>query len=294
MAWIPDGTFVMGGDPHAPDSFPKHGVTLSGFWLDETEVTNAAFAAFVRDTGYRTVAERTPSADELPGVAPTKLAPGSVCFHATGQHVRLDEPLAWWRYIPGASWRHPEGSGSSLDGRDAHPVVHVAWDDAVAYCRHLGRRLPTEAEWEYAARGGRSGLRFPWGDEPTIAGRWQANVWQGPFPSHNTADDGYVGTSPVRSFPANGYGLFDMAGNVWEWCSDWYRPDAYESHERMNPRGPASGFDPEEPMVPKRVLRGGSFLCSEQYCYRFTNAARNKGAPDTGASHVGFRCARDP
>jgi formylglycine-generating enzyme required for sulfatase activity len=293
MAWIAGGTFLMGGAGEiAQDSLPIHEVSVGGFWMDRTEVTNAAFGAFVAASGHVTVAERKPKAEDLPGVPKDKLVAGSVCFHQPKQDVPLDEPLAWWRYAEGADWRHPEGPASSIAGKEKHPVVHVAWDDAAAYCRWAGKRLPTEAEWEYASRGGKQGQRFFWGDTQTVGGRWMANVWQGKFPSRNTKDDGFAGSAPVGSFPANGYGLHDMAGNVWEWCADWYRPDYYAASPARDPQGPDSSLDPDEPDVPKRVLRGGSFLCSDSYCYRYTNAARNKGAADTGASHIGFRCVK--
>ena len=207
--------------------------------------------------------------------------------------MSLDEPYSWWRYVPGADWRHPEGPGSDIAGREDHPVVHVCWDDAVAFARWAGKRLPTEAEWEYAARGGLEGKRYVWGDEFRPEGRWRVNNWQGQFPIGNTSEDGFPRTAPVGSFPPNGFGLVDMAGNVWEWCADWYRP-GYPSGPRQDPRGPDSSYDPNEPGIPKRVQRGGSFLCGDLYCTRYLPGARGKGATDSGASHVGFRCVLSP
>jgi formylglycine-generating enzyme required for sulfatase activity len=293
MVWIPGGAFWMGSDdPHFRDAQPVHRVFVDGFWMDETEVTNEQFARFVRERGYVTVAERRPDAKDYPGVPPDKLVAGSVVFTPPGREIPLDNPYAWWRYVPGADWRHPEGPGSSLRGRETHPVVHVSWTDAVAYAKWAGGRLPTEAEWELAARGGLDRGRYVWGDQQTPGGRWPANVWQGRFPGENTAADGARGTAPVRSYPPNGYGLYDMAGNVWEWCADWYRPDAFTSTPARNPQGPTSSFDPSEPGVPKRVQKGGSYLCSDLYCARYVPGARGKGAPDTGASNVGFRLVR--
>jgi formylglycine-generating enzyme len=297
MVWIPPGTFWMGSEEEVtPDTTPVHEVGLDGFWLDKTEVTNEAFAAFVEASGYVTIAEKAPRPEDFPGVPKDKLVAGSVCFHPPEEDVALDDYQAWWRYAKGASWRHPEGPGSSTEGRARHPVVHVAWDDAVAYCEWAQKRLPTEAEWEYAARGGTQPrdqrTRFVWGDSPKLDGRWMANVWQGKFPTVNTKEDGYERSAPVGSFPPNKLGLHDMAGNVWEWVADWYRPDYYARSAKHNPQGPTDSFDPHEPGVPKRVQRGGSFLCSERYCFRYTPGARGKGAPDSGANHVGFRCAK--
>lgn len=293
MVWIPAGTFLMGSDDGAADEQPVHEVELDGFWMDVHEVTNAQFRAFTDATGYVTVAERKPSAADFPGAAPDELVPGSLVFRAPPGEVGLDDFAQWWVWVEGANWRHPEGAGSDLDGRDDHPVVHVAYEDAMAYARWAGKRLPTEAEWEYAARGGRTGARYCWGDEKVPGGVWQANIWQGRFPVRNTAADGFAGTAPAGTFPANGYGLHDMSGNVWEWCADHYRPDYYRSSPRRNPPGPASSFDPAEPGVAKRVLRGGSFLCSDRYCTGYRPSARMKTSPDTGLSHTGFRCVKD-
>lgn len=305
MAWIPGGTFWMGvDDPAFPDASPAHRVTLDGFWMDRTEVTNAAFAGFVRATGYTTIAERKPTYEEIIKSLPASvtpppreqvepnLVPGSLVFTPPGRPVALNNHHQWWAWVPGACWDHPEGPGSSIDDRMDHPVVHIAFDDALAFAKWAGKRLPTEAEWEYAARGKLDRRTYAWGNELKPQGKWMANIWQGGFPSENTVEDGFRGTAPVGSFPPNGYGLVDMAGNVWEWCSDWYRPDFYRASPERNPRGPESSHDPAEPGVPKRVQRGGSLLCSDLYCVRYRVGTRGKGAIDSGASHLGFRCAR--
>jgi formylglycine-generating enzyme len=294
MVWIPGGTFWMGGDdPSWPDAKPVHEISVDGYWIDRTEVTNRQFAAFVKATGYITVAERKPDARDFPDAPPESLVPGSLVFTPPTGEVSLDNPLVWWRYVPGANWRHPEGPDTTIDGKDDFPVVQVCWDDAVAYTRWANKRLPTEAEWEYAARGGKERSPFVWGDEFKPGGKWQANIWQGRFPIRNTSDDGYLRTAPVATFPPNAFGLFDMAGNVWEWCSDWYRP-RYEVTPTRNPQGPETSFDPQEPAVSKRVQRGGSFLCTDTYCTSYRPGARGKGSPDSAASHVGFRCVKYP
>lgn len=294
MVWIPGGSFWMGGAGlESRDTQPVREVALRGFWIDKHEVTNTQFAAFVAATNYKTIAERVPDARDFPGAPAENLVAGSVCFQPPDRDVSLDNHLQWWTYIPGADWRHPEGPQSSIAGRENHPVVHVSWDDAVAYARWAGKRLPTEAEWEYAARGGLDRNRYTWGDTLAPNGQWMVNNWQGKFPRENTAVDKFTATAPVGSFPANGYGLFDMAGNVWEWCSDWYRPDAYATGAAIDPQGPDSSHDPLEPGVPKRVQRGGSYLCSDLYCTRYLPGARGKGEPSSGACHVGFRCVKD-
>ncbi len=291
MVWIPPGTYWQGSND-VSDAQPVRPVEVDGFWIDRTEVTNAQFAAFVRATGYVTVAERAPDPKLYPGAPPELLVPGSIVFTPPPGGADLNRPLSWWSYVPGADWRHPEGPASSIDGRADHPVVQVCWEDATAYAQWAGKRLPTEAEWEYAARGGKDRKRYAWGDELRPQQQWQANIWQGRFPAENTREDGYVATAPVGSFRPNGFGLHDMAGNAWEWCADWYRPDAYASASAKNPAGPESSDDPQEPGVPKRVQRGGSFLCSDRYCVRYEVAGRGKGAPDSAANHIGFRCVK--
>jgi len=293
MIWIEAGSFLMGSESGFPDETPVHRVEVDGFWMDRTEVTNQEFERFVKHTGYVTVAERKPRAEDFPGVPPERLVPGSVVFRAPEGEVDLADYYKWWSYTPGASWKHPTGPGSSLEGLERHPVVHIAWEDAVAYAKWSGKRLPTEAEWERAARGGVESEPYIWGRDLAPEGKWKANIWQGGFPKNNSGADGFVGTSPVGSFPGNRFGLVDMSGNVWEWCSDWYRPDYYASSAVKNPTGPSDSFDPNEPGVVKRVQRGGSFLCSEVYCTGYRPSARMKGAPDTGLSHSGFRCVRN-
>lgn len=298
MAFIPGGSFWMGctGCTGMPDALPVHPVTLSAFWMDVTPVTNRQFEAFVKATGYRTVAERPLDPKDFPGVAGEELVPGSVVFTPPARHVPLNTPSGWWRYSKGASWRRPEGPGSDLRGREDHPVVHVAFEDAEAYAQWAGKRLPTEAEFEFAARGGLDRKPFAWGDELTPGGRWAANIWQGRFPAENTRLDGFRGTSPVRAFPPNGFGLYDVGGNVWQWTSDWYRPDTYRRLAAQgvvrDPRGPDDSHDPHEPGAKKRVQRGGSFLCSDRYCERYYVGSRGKGELSSGSSNLGFRCAK--
>jgi formylglycine-generating enzyme required for sulfatase activity len=309
MVWIPGGEFSMGATDdaeadaafaghcgHLVDARPVHRVAVDGFWMDRTEVTNEQFAAFVRATGYVTVAERTPTAAEFPGAPPENLVAGSIVFDPPAQPVPLDSHFRWWSYVNAASWRHPSGAASDLRGRERYPVVHVAYEDAAAYATWAGKRLPTEAEFEFAARGGLAGKRYAWGDELRPAGRWMANTFQGHFPDHDTGDDGWTGLAPVASFPANAYGLYDVAGNAWEWISDWYRADTYATLAAhgvaRNPRGPDDSLDPDEPRAPKRVQRGGSFLCTPQYCTRYLVGSRGKGEPSSGANHLGFRCVR--
>ena len=307
MVWIPGGEFLMGcedpremmcGGPDAmPDARPIHKVQVDGFWIDATEVTNEQFAAFVAATSYQTIAERTPRAEDFPDAPAENLVAGSVVFTPPDQPVRLDNHFQWWRYVHDANWRHPTGPQSSIEGREKYPVVQVAWQDAAAYARWAGKRLPTEAEWEFAARGGKEGQTYPWGNELRPGDKWMANIWQGKFPLKDTGADGFAGLAPVGQFPANGYGLSDMAGNAWEWCSDWYRPDTFARQALAggvirNPQGPASSYDPAEPGQPKRVHRGGSFLCTDQYCTRYMTGSRGKGEVDTGSDHLGFRCVR--
>jgi formylglycine-generating enzyme required for sulfatase activity len=307
MVWVPGGEFSMGSDASndslcglpglTHDALPIHRVRVDGFWMDATEVTNEQFEKFVKATGYVTIAERTPTQEEFPTAPPENLVAGSTVFTPTDSPVPLDSHYRWWRYEKGANWRHPEGPDTDLKGREKHPVVHIAYPDAEAYAKWAGKRLPTEAEWEFAARGGAAGRLYPWGDELKPVGKWAANIYQGRFPTQDTGEDGFKGIAPVAQFPANSYGLFDMAGNVWEWCSDWYRPDYYEQLEQRgavthNPGGPDSSFDPVEPSEKKRVHRGGSFLCTDQYCTRYMVGTRGKGEVTTGSNHLGFRCVK--
>jgi formylglycine-generating enzyme len=297
MLWVPGGTFLMGSDHHYPEEAPAHKVTVEGFWIDRHTVTNAEFARFVRKTGHVTVAEQAPDPADYPGAKPELLVPASTVFVAPPHRVDLGNHYNWWTYVPGADWRHPQGPGSSIKKRPDHPVVHVAWADVQAYVAWAGKGLPTEAEWELAARGGLDGAEFAWGDEFNPGGRWMANTWQGEFPIENLKEDGYEGTAPVGSFPPNGYGLLDMIGNVWEWTSDWYQAHAETSHACCTVDSPRGGnreqsYDPQLPgvRIPRRVMKGGSHLCAPNYCRRYRPAARMAQAVDTSTSHLGFRC----
>jgi len=304
MAWIPGGEFSMGaqnppdmddvGMKATLDSRPVHRVYVDGFFMDKTDVTNAEFEKFVKATGYVTIAERKPRAEDYPGAPPENLVAGSVVFAPPDHPVPLNDYFQWWTYIAGANWRHPEGPKSDITGKSNYPVVHVAYEDALAYAKWAGKRLPTEAEWEFAARGGLSGKPYVWGDQFRPRGKWMANTFEGHFPNKNTNDDGFTSTSPVTQFPTNGYGLYDMAGNVWQWTSDWYRPDYYQKLQASglarNPQGPDSAYDPSEPGHQKKAQRGGSFLCTDQYCSRYMVGTRGKGDVDTGTNHLGFRC----
>jgi formylglycine-generating enzyme len=310
MAWIPGGEFSMGAQDapdmndvamHATtDSRPIHRVYVDSFWIDKTDVTNEEFAKFAKATGFVTVAERKPRAEDFPGAPPENLVAGSVLFSPPAHAVPLNDHFQWWSYVKGANWRHPLGPESNIKGKDKYPVVHVAYEDALAYATWAGKRLPTEAEWEFAARGGLSGKPFVWGDQFRPNGKWMANTYQGEFPvkGMDKGEDGFVGIAPVAHYPSNGYGLYDMAGNVWQWTNDWYRPDYYARLAAVggvarNPQGPTSPFDPSEPTEKKKVHRGGSFLCTDQYCSRYIVGTRGKGEVSTGTNHLGFRCVKD-
>jgi formylglycine-generating enzyme required for sulfatase activity len=298
MVWIPGGVFWMGcEDCGMPDALPAHLVEVDGFWMDRTPVTNADFQRFVAATGYVTVAERPLKASDYPGVPKDMLVPGSAVFNPTTTPVPLDNPLRWWRYTPGANWKQPLGPGSSIREKGNHPVVHVAFEDVSAYAKWAGKRLPTEAEFEFAARGGLDRNLYPWGNDLKPGNRLVANTWQGQFPAADSREDGYAGTSPVEAFPANGFALFDMGGNVWQWCADFYRPDyfaalAATARVSKSPQGPADSFDPQEPGAVKRVLKGGSYLCTDQYCARYLVGSRGKSEVTSGASNLGFRLVR--
>jgi formylglycine-generating enzyme len=297
MIWVPGGTFMMGSDKNYLEEAPAHAVTVEGFWIDQFTVTNAQFSRFVEETNYVTLAERAPNAGDYPGAKPELLVPASVVFQRQPVMVDLNNHFNWWRYIPGANWRHPQGPQTTLKNLAKHPVVHVAFEDAEAYAKWASKDLPTEAEWEFAARGGFEGAQFTWGEEYIPDGKFMANTWQGDFPVENSLDDGWEWTAPVGSFPANGYGLHDMAGNVWEWTTDWY-----QEHNKIqstccgsiNPRGGEreASYDPCSPeiKIPRKVMKGGSFLCAPNYCQRYRPAARMAQPIDTSTCHLGFRC----
>ncbi|MGZ3754088.1 MAG: formylglycine-generating enzyme family protein [Mucilaginibacter sp.] len=307
MVYIKAGTFMMGGDNKqaAADEYPKHKVMVTGFWMDATEVTNAQFKKFVDATGYVTTAEQKPDWNEIkkqlpPGTPKPDdklLVAASLVFTPPNTPVDLNNYSQWWSWKPGASWKHPQGPGSTIKGKDNFPVVQVSWYDAVAYCKWAGKRLPTEAEWEWAARGGLTNNIYPWGNEPVNEGKPKANTWQGHFPDKNTMQDKFYNAAPVKSFAPNGYQLYDMAGNVWEWCADLYNNTYYNTINTpsgvKNPQGPGKSFDPDEPYATKRVIRGGSFLCNDSYCSGFRVARRMKSTEDSGMEHVGFRCVKD-
>lgn len=306
MKYIPGGTFMMGGDNEqaSADEYPEHSVQVDAFWMDETEVTNAQFQKFVDATGYITTAEKKPDWEELKKTVPpgtpkppdNLLVAASLVFKQTERAVDLHDFNQWWSWVPGASWKKPQGPGNSIKGKENYPVVQVSWYDAMAYCKWAGKRLPTEAEWEFAARGGLVNNVYPWGNEHVNAGKTKTNSWEGEFPYFNEMEDGYLTSAPARSFAANGYGLYDMAGNVWEWCNDWYDAGYYKVLEKgtsNNPKGPEKSVDPEDLYTPKRSLRGGSFLCNDSYCSGYRVARRMKSSPDTGLEHTGFRCVRD-
>ncbi|MFO0938775.1 MAG: formylglycine-generating enzyme family protein [Gemmataceae bacterium] len=296
MVWIPGGTFVM-GDAASPDrDSPLHSVSVKGFWMDKTEVTNEQFKRFVDATGYKTVSEQIPLQEKYPQVPPENLLAGSAVFkpRKLNEPVRRDTPVDWWEFEKGACWNHPEGPGSDIANRMNHPVVHITWEDAFAYAKWAGKRLPTEAEWEFAARGGLDRNEFCWGNDPQGSkGKYFGNTFQGTFPSDNAAADGFTGTSPVASFPPNGYGLYDMSGNAWEWCADWYGRDYYLESPARNPVGPSSGEIDESSNMPMKVRRGGSFLCADEYCRRYLPGTRDKSPTESSACHNGFRCVKD-
>jgi formylglycine-generating enzyme required for sulfatase activity len=302
MTWIPGGTFRMGAANFYPEERPLRDVTVDGFWMDRCEVTNKQFARFVAATGYVTIAERAPKPEDFPDAPLENLVPGSLVFQKRTGPVDLRNYANWWAWVPGASWQHPIGPHSSLEGCDRHPVVHVALEDVGAYARWAGKDLPTEAEWEFAARGGLDGATFTWGNDEFPDGKAMVNSWQGEFPWQNLVTDGHEGIAPVGSFPPNGYGLYDMAGNVWEWTSDWYEPRGSDPTVKscclssVNPRivSPDKSYDPRQPQfrIPRKVVKGGSYLCAPNYCFRYRPAARQPQMIDTGMGHIGFRCVR--
>ena len=310
MVWIPGGEFSMGCTTPSEgictaatmnavhDAEPVHRVYVDGFWMDTNVVTNAKFEQFVKATGYVTIAEIAPTKEQFPTAPPENLVAGSTVFTPTTNAVALDDYFQWWRYVHGADWRHPTGPDSDIKGKGNYPVVQIAYADAVAYAQWAKKRLPTEAEWEFAGRGGLSGKTYAWGDAFKPGGKHMANTYQGEFPMNDTGADGFAGIAPVAQFPPNGYGLYDMAGNVWQWCSDWYRPDYYARLKlagvevARNPQGPKASYNPGEDQ-PQRVQRGGSFLCTDQYCTRYMMGTRGKGDVDTGSNHLGFRCVKD-
>lgn len=299
MIFIPGGTFRMGSDRHYPEEAPSHQVKVDSFFIDATPVTNRQFREFVKATGHVTFAEIPPDPKDYPGALPQMLYAGSLVFSPPSRSVRLNDWSQWWQFLKGADWRHPDGPKSNINGLDNHPVVHIAFSDALAYAKWIGKELLTEAEWEFAARGGLEGAEYPWGDELTPGGKHMANTWQGHFPHENLCDDGFLRTSPVKAFPANGYGVFDMIGNVWEWTSDWYAAKHEADAQKScciprNPRGAREedSYDSCQPQIriPRKVLKGGSHLCAPNYCRRYRPAARHAEPVDTSTSHVGFRC----
>ena len=298
MVWIAGGSFLMGSDQAYPEESPTHRVTVDGFWIDKYTVTNEKFSKFVDATGYVTTAERVPNAEDYPGALPEMLVAASVVFLKPTQRVDLRNPYNWWTYVPGADWRHPDGPESSIKDRARHPVVHVSFEDAEAYAKWIGKDLPTEAEWEFAARGGVEGATYVWGEEMTPGGKHMANTWQGEFPWQNLREDGYEGVAPVGQFPPNGYGLYDMIGNVWEWTTDWYNanhPAGKGCCSGSVPKGDReASYDPRQPeiKIPRKVMKGGSYLCAPNYCRRYRPAARMAQPIDTSTCHLGIRLIR--
>ncbi len=305
MVLIPGGVFHMGGDNEQADTdeYPKHKVQVDSFYLDITEVTNAQFKKFVDATKYITIAEKKPDWEEMKKTVPpgtpkpdeSMLVAASLVFKQSEVPVDLNNFNNWWGWVQGANWQHPQGPNSNIDGKENYPVVHISWDDAMAYCNWAGKRLPTEAEWEFAARGGLPNGIYPWGNQPVNQGVPKCNSWEGNFPYNNLKADGFITSAPVKTFSPNAYGLYDMAGNVWEWCSDLYHANYYKELENkttINPVGPTKSFDPQEPYAEKRSLRGGSFLCNDSYCSGYRVARRMKSSHDTGLEHTGFRCVK--
>jgi formylglycine-generating enzyme len=300
MAWTPGGAFLMGSEAFYPEERPVHGVVVDGFWMDEHPVTAAAFRRFTRDTGYVTVAERPLDPADYPDADPALLVPGSLVFRPSGGPVDLSDNRNWWEYVPGTYWKRPAGPGSTINGRDHHPVVHVAYEDVKAYAKWAGKELPTEAEWEFAARGGLDGAVFAWGNDQFPDGRPMANTWQGEFPWQNLKLDGFEGTSPVGSFPPNGYGLFDMTGNVWEWTCDWFSPGPPDGGQPVccapnnplvtTPEGSYAAAGEPGAQIPRKVIKGGSHLCAPNYCLRYRPSARQPQMVETSTAHLGFRC----
>ena len=307
MVLIPGGEFSMGGvnpvgiteggHEQMDDARPVHRVYVDAFYMNATEVTNAEFQEFVNATGYVTVAEKKPTQEDMPGAPPESLVAGAIVFTPPTQKVSLDDYVQWWSSIRGADWKHPLGPESNIKGKENYPVVQIAWEDAIAYCKWAGKRLPTEAEWEFAARGGKAGNLYAWGNQLKPGGKYMANIFEGSFPNDDNGSDGFKGIAPVKQFASNGYGLFDIAGNVWEWCFDWYRPDYYNVLAKQgavkNPKGPVDSYDPVEPGIKKKVQRGGSFLCTDEYCTRYMVGTRGKGEYRSATNHVGFRCVMD-